>query len=59
MNNTNVKRVSVEFLYKFHCVEDPEYLYEANKGLYGNLEEYLKFLSEDYNKTIESDESEF
>ena len=32
MNNTNVKRISVEFLYKFHCVENPEYLYEANEG---------------------------
>lgn len=50
MNNTNVKRVSVEFLYKFHCVENPEYLYEANEGLYGNFEEYLKFISENYNK---------
>lgn len=44
--NTNQ---TIEFLKKFHCVENPEYLYKTNKELFGDYNEYLNSVLEEYN----------
>lgn len=46
MNN---KQCNIEFLKNFHCVENPEYLYEKNKGLFGDYNNYLNSIIEKYN----------
>lgn len=52
MNN---KQSTPKFLKSFHCVENPECLYEANKELFGDYNNYLNSVLEKYNSE-ESDE---
>ncbi len=45
MNN---KQCTSEFLKTFRCVENPEHLYEANKALFGDYDEYIESIRKEY-----------